>query len=304
MILLGLLAGVGMAVGALLIVGILTGRYIPRRPTGSGRVATWARRVWRGPYRGDRERRDHQRRIVVAAVIGVLVWLFTAMPVIGLLVAVAIPGLPWLLGAGKLEQAAIDRLEATESWTRRLKDLVDTGTGLQQAIVDSVETVPVQIEPEVRDLAARIQAGHDPIDALYLFADDLDDQYADEVVASLLQHLTVRGARLGEILVGIADAAAEQVATRREVHSERANGRLTLNVLTAMAGAVFALGVLVPEYVRPYATGVGQLILLAAVSAFIGLLLLARRVNLPRRPTRFLSRPLVESPADSWELAQ
>lgn len=304
LLVLAVVAGAGLAGGVVLAVGAMTG-VVEAGPFADSRIVRWVVWIWCGPHRSAAARTAHQRRLVAAGVLVLLVWLVTGMPVVAALVGLAVAGLPWLLGAGKLEEAAIGRLEAVESWTRRLKDIVDTGTGLQQAIVTSVATAPTDIADEVRDLAARLQAGQDATDALYRFADDLDDQHADEVIAALIQHLTVRGARLGDVLAGIADAAAEQVATRRAVHAERANSRLTLNVLTGMVCAEFVIGALVPDYARPYATGVGQVILLGASAAFIALLLLARSVSLPRRPARFLTRPTAaaQDPATAPELA-
>jgi Flp pilus assembly protein TadB len=292
--LLALLAGAGLGVGVLAVIAVLTGRTSTTGPVWPARVGAGLRSAWHGPHRSPLLRRRHQQRLVAAAVAAAVVWLVTGMPVAGLLIGLAIPGLPWLLGAGKVEQAAIARLEAVQSWTRRLKDIVDVGTGLHQAIVSSVDTVPAEIEDEVRDLAARLQAGHDPTDALYFFADALADEHADEVIAALIQHLSVRGARLGDVLVGIADAAAEQIVTRREVHAERANARFTLRFLTGLVVAEFALGALAPTYVTPYKSGVGQAVLLVASATFVALLVAARQASLPRRPTRLLARTPIE----------
>ena len=292
--LLALLAGSGLAIGVLAFVAVLTGRTDGWSIAWPGRLLAAARSLWVGPHRSPVLRRRHQHRLIAAAIAAAVVWVISGMPVAGLLIGMAIPGLPWLLSAGKLEQTAIGRLEAVEAWTRRLKDIVDVGTGLQQAIVSSVDSVPADIESEVRDLAARLQAGHDPTDALYRFADDLADQHADEVIVALIQHLTMRGARLGDVLVGIADAAAEQIVTRREVHAERANARFTLRFLTGMVIAEFAFGALAPTYVAPYATGTGQAILLVASATFVGLLIAARQASLPRRSTRFLVRPATQ----------
>lgn len=290
MIGLGLLAGLIFGLGVVAVIALMTGRWQPT--TGSlrtGGAVRWARRVWRGPYRTATARRHHQRRLMAAAAAALLVWLISGMPVFALMVAVAIPGLPWLLGGGKLEEDAIARLEAIQAWTRRLKDLVGMGTGLQQAIITSVANAPAEVAAEVADLAVRLRAGNAPKLALHRFADDLDDGNADEVIAALLEHMATSGDGLEEVLTGIADSTAEQVANRREVHAERANGRLTLKVLTIVAVVVLGAGPLLGEYARPFTTSTGQATLLAAVSVLIGLLLLGRQVNMPRKTVRFLA---------------
>ncbi|NIL64788.1 hypothetical protein HCB39_26970 [Salinispora arenicola] len=65
------------------------------------------------------------------------------------LVAVAVPGVPWLLSAGREEQRTIARVEAVEAWTRRLRDVEDSGVGLQEAIVDTAQTAPAAIAADV-----------------------------------------------------------------------------------------------------------------------------------------------------------
>ena len=82
---------------------------------------------------------------------------------------------------------------------------------------------------------------------------------------------------------------AQDQRDRRAVHAERANARLTLKVLTGMVIAEFAVGVLAPAYSAPYATPTGQVVLAVFSAVFIGLLLLARKCSLPRRPSRILT---------------
>ena len=131
---------------------------------------------------------------------GALAFLVTGLPVVGLLVAIAVPGTPWLFTVGRAEQRAIARIEAVGEWTRRLKDVSGTGQGLQQAIIGTVATAPEEIEEEVRLLAARLQAGWQARTALLAFADDIADPVCDQVVAALILHLTDRGERLGDVL--------------------------------------------------------------------------------------------------------
>lgn len=102
---------------------------------------------------------------------GVLAWIISGIPVAAPLVAVAVPGVPWLLSAGREEQRTIARVEAVEAWTRRLRDVEDSGVGLQEAIVDTAQTAPAAIAADVQLLAARIQAGWDVEAALYAFAE-------------------------------------------------------------------------------------------------------------------------------------
>jgi Flp pilus assembly protein TadB len=146
-------------------------------------------------------------------------------------------------------------------------------------------------------MAMAVQAGQDLPSALRAFAADLDDTHADEVVVALIAHSQVRGQRLGDVLAGIADAASEQAATRRAVHAERATARMTLNALTGMVIAEFAFGLVSPTYAQPYATATGQGVLAACSAAFIGLLLVARKLSLPPKQDRILAPELAAAQA-------
>ena len=122
-------------------------------------------------------------------VAGALAWLISGMPVIGVLVAIAVPGVPWLFTSGRAEQRGIARVEGLGEWTRRLKDVSNMGQGLQQAIVTTAATAPEEINDEVRVLAARLRAGWSPRAALLVFADEIGDPVSDQVVAALIPQL-------------------------------------------------------------------------------------------------------------------
>jgi Flp pilus assembly protein TadB len=213
------------------------------------------------------------------------------LPAAGLLTMLAVPGTPWLFHVGRAERAAIARIEAVGEWARRLKDVSMIGTGLQQAIVASAGTAPAGIAEEVRDLAARIQAGVDPGHALLLFADDIADGVCDQVVAALSLHLRDRGDRLGEVLTSIASAASAEAATRREVDAKRTQSRFAVRFLTAATVATLGYGVIRPSYMRPYATPGGQVVMALLGAVFVAILLWVRSMSRPERSIRFLKSP-------------
>ncbi|WBB82448.1 type II secretion system F family protein [Micromonospora sp. WMMD882] len=277
-------AGLVLAVVAL--VGTTRPAPAPGRAGGNG-----LRRLWLGSGPSRREQRRHQALLVGAALAGALAFLLTGLPVVGLLVAVAVPGTPWLFSVGRAEQRAIARIEAVGEWTRRLKDISATGQGLQQAIIGTVATVPPEIDEEVRLLAARLQAGWLARPALLAFADDIGDPVADQVVAALILHLTDRGERLGDVLGSIASAATAEVATRREIEAKRTQPRFAVRFLTGMTLATIAYGLVNREYIRPYGTPTGQLVMVVLGAAFVALLVWVRSMSQPPTPTRFLPAP-------------
>ncbi|MBT8226205.1 MAG: type II secretion system F family protein [Dactylosporangium sp.] len=273
--------------GAVLGVSAVVGTTRP--PAAPSPVRRWLVRQWHGDGRGRRQRRTRQTLLVAAAVAGAVGWLTTGMPIAGALVAVAVPGTPWLLAVGRAEQRTIARIEAVGEWTRRLKDICGTGVGLQQAIVASTATCPSGISAEVATLAARLQAGWHAPAALRMLADDIADPVCDQVVAALMLHLSDRGEDLGEVLTAIAAASAAEVATRREVDAKRTQPRFAVRFLTGMTVLTVGYAATRPDYMRPYATTTGQMIMFGLGAVFVGLLVWVRSMSLPPRVPRLLA---------------
>ncbi|WP_176730589.1 type II secretion system F family protein [Micromonospora mirobrigensis] len=286
--LIAMVSGAACVAGLVLAVVALVGTRRPAGPRPGARSP-----LHRLGLTGGSPHEQRSRRLLLggALLAGALAFLVTGLPVVGLLVAVAVPGTPWLLGVGKAEQRAIERIEAVGEWTRRLKDVSATGQGLQQSIVGTINTVPEEIQEEVRLLAARLQAGWLARSALLAFADEIGDPVCDQVVAALILHLTDRGERLGDVLGSIASAAAAEVTTRREIEAKRTQPRFAVRFLTGMTLATLAYGLVNTEYVRPYGTPVGQFVMTILGVAFIGLLVWVRSMSQPPRPARFLPAP-------------
>ncbi|WP_375732710.1 type II secretion system F family protein [Polymorphospora lycopeni] len=289
--LIAVISGAACAGGLVLAVVALVGTSRPAAPrTGN----EWLHRLWLGSSSNRRDQRRHQALLAGALVAGAVAFLLTGLPIVGVLVAIAVPGAPWLFTVGKAEQRTIARIEAVGEWTRRLKDVSSTGQGLQQAIVGTVTSAPEEIEEEVRLLAARLQAGWLGRTALLAFADDIGDPVGDQVVAALILHLTDRGERLGDVLGSIASAAAAEVATRREVEAKRTQPRFAVRFLTGMTLLVLGYGLLNPEYMQPYGTAGGQLVMVVLGGLFVALLAWVRSMSLPPKPARFLAAPSVD----------
>jgi Flp pilus assembly protein TadB len=282
--------------GAILVGGLVLGiraLSIPARaPTGP---PVWlvgaASRLWRG--RG-RTRSDQQRyRIAVAASVGsgAFAWLISGLPVLGLIVAAAVPGVPWLLAGGRAEKRAIARVEAIGEWTRRLRDVAGTGAGLQSAILSAAATAPPAIEEQARTLAARLQAGWNGRAALLGFADQIDDSICDQIVAALLLHIRDRGDRLGAVLTAISDATSKEVRMRKEADAERASARLSIRFMVAFTIVVVVVAAFSGDYMAPYSTPAGQVLMAVLAGLFIGLLVWVRSMSRPARMPRLLAPP-------------
>lgn len=281
-VLAGVLAIAGAVVG---VVGVIGTTRPPRPPSA---LALRLRGWWTGSGRSRREQRTHQAKLLTSIGAGALVWLLTGWPAAGVIIGIAVPGIPWLFGAGRAEKLAIARLEAVEAWTRRLADIVDRGLGLQQAIVATATNAPQLIEQEIADLAARLQSNNDPIGALQQFADDLNDYTADQVVAPLMLHVSDRGEGLHEVLTAISRSIAAEIEMRSTVDAKRAGPRFAVRFLTFMTIGLLGYGVFNPHYLQPYGTFVGQMVLLVLAGLYVALMMSVRNLSLPSRRERLL----------------
>jgi hypothetical protein len=283
---LGGLSGAVFAAGLVLLVRLFVPGPPLLAPVWLVRVATAA---WNGRSRGTRRRR--RRRIVAAVAVtaGALTWLISGLPVLGLVAAAAVPGVPWLLAAGSVERRAIERVEAISEWTRRLRDVAGTGAGLQSAIISAAATAPPAVEEPACTLAARLQAGRPGREALLGFADQIDDAVCDQIVAALLLHIRDRGDKLGAVLGAIADAAAREVAARKEADAERSGARFSIRFMVGFTVVVGAAATLAGDYMAPYATGLGQLIMTGLAGGFVAVLAWVRALTSPAPTPRLLA---------------
>lgn len=235
-------------------------------------------------------RRGNPRTWGVAAAAGLVAWVVTGWPVVGLIAAAAVVGLPVLLGTTGGAARGIERMEAIEEWARRLADILVVGVGLEQAVAISVRSTPEAIRVEVEALAARLSARWPTEAALRDFADELADPAADLVVASLILGHRRRGPGLTRALAAVADSVGEEVVMRRRVEADRAKPRTTARAVTLITLAVAGgLGTLNPAYLRPYGTASGQLVLLAVAALFVGALAWMRSLTLTQPQARLLA---------------
>ncbi len=279
----GLLASGGAVLGLVAIVGTTR----PTRPPSA--AGTLLRRWWTGSGRRRGQQRARQASLLTAVGAGALTWLLTGWPVAGVILALAIPGIPWLFLAGDAEKKAIARLGALEGWTRRLAAIVERGIGLQAAIVATAAVAPPLIGREVRELASRLQAGGDAQTVLRQFADEIGDYTGDQVVVPLILQISDRSAGLAAVLTDISGSIAAEIEMRSTINAKRAGPRFAVRFLTGMTVALLAYGLLNPTYLRPYGTPLGQLVLALLAGLYIVLMIWVRNLSLPAKLPRLLA---------------
>lgn len=224
-----------------------------------------------------------------AAAIGLIGWMATGWPALGLGAAGATIGLPIMFTAGSQAQISIARVEGLEEWTRRLADVLAIGLGLEQAIQTAARTAPAAIAAEVSNLAARVAARAPTEQALRDFADDLGDPAADFVVAALILAVRRRGPGVAAALTAIAESVAEEVAARRRVEADRAKPRTTARAVTVITLGIIALGLVNRGYTHPYGTALGQSVLAATLGFFAAALWWMHSMTVTVRPARLLN---------------
>lgn len=220
--------------------------------------------------------------------VAVVAWLITGWILAFVIAPVASLGLPMLLSAPPAT-AGIERLDAMEEWTRSLSGMLTVGVGLEQALVATLRSTPEPIAMEVNRLVARLRARWRTEDALRAFADELNDSTGDLVAANLILGARRRGAGLASVLEGLAESVAADVRARRQVEADRAKPRSTARWVTLISVAVLVILAISGTYVEPYKGPLGQVVLLALLSAYVATLAWMRHMAMGRPLPRFLA---------------
>ena len=270
--------------GVLVTGGILLGVWAwqprperPARPPRQGRLSRWWGQV--SPVR--------RLTILAAALVGLLLALTTGWMVAVVALPAAALGLPTILMASG-EGRSLARLGAIADWTRNLAGSITAGQKLEGAIAASVRSTPEEIRPEVGRLAARLRARWSTESALRAFADDLHDVTGDLVASALILASAKRGDGLSLILTGLAESVSDAVRTRRQLEADRAKPRAAARAISLISVVALLLLSLSGEYLAPYGTVAGQLVLAALLSLYAANLAWLRRMSRPDLGHRLL----------------
>ncbi|TNC40001.1 type II secretion system F family protein [Mumia zhuanghuii] len=270
MVLLGALVGAGI----LLLVWSLT----PHEPSRVATQSALLRRV-----------RSFGARLPIAFGVALVLLVLTRWPVLAAAGAALVLLAPFLMGGAGSEKAAIARLDGLAAWTESLRDTIAGAVGLEQAIPATAYAASPAISPQLIDLSDRLRMRTPLPTALQRFADDLDDSSADMVIAALILNSRLRGPGLREVLTSLAESARAELEMRRRVVAGRASTRRSVQIVVGIT-VLFVVGLAVfnREYVAPYASPVGQLVLLIVLAFFALGFLWMRRLAVFEIPDRFL----------------
>jgi len=230
--------------------------------------------------------------VIAGAIVAIVTgWLLAV--VIAPLAAV---GLPFLMSASDA-QDRIARLEAMEEWIRSLSGVLTAGVGLEQALIATLRSAPEEIRPEVGRLVARLRARWGTEAALRALADDLDDSTGDLIAANLILGARRRGSGLAAVLESLAESVAADVRARRQIEADRAKPRTTARWVTLITVGVLVVLGLTGDYVAPYRSGLGQLVLALMLAAYGGVLVWMRRMAAGRPLPRFIGEKALKEVA-------
>lgn len=247
------------------------------------------RRVGQVVHRGPPLRERFGRRAVVALLVGVVTLLATSWPVAALAAVALVLGWSALFGGARLERQATARVEGLAAWTESLRDTIAGAVGLEQAIPATVYAASPSIRPQLRLLVDRLRVRVPLAVALQGLADELDDPSADLVVAALILNAKLRGPGLRQVLTSLSEAARAELDMRQRVAAGRTATRRSAQIVMGFSLAVIVLLVVLnPQYVAPYDSTVGQVVLLVVAACFAGGFFWMKQLSGIDTPGRFL----------------
>ncbi|MGV9502007.1 type II secretion system F family protein [Streptomyces sp. NPDC003642] len=274
--------GSGVAVGGGLALLLVAVRGLPVKPDHEKQKAA---------QRASELIRFAGQRGSLAAIVGLVVLLLTRWAVAGIAAGVLVFFWDRLFGGAGEERAAMRRVEALASWTESLRDTIAGAVGLEQAIPASARAAAPVLRPHLDALVDRLRARTPLPEALQHLADEIDDASADIIVAALILNARLRGPGLRQVLGALAKSAREEVDMRQRVMAQRASTRRSVQIVVAVSIAfVLGLSIFNRDFVEPYGTAVGQLVLACVCGLFALGFWWLRKLSTIETPERFLVR--------------
>ncbi len=229
------------------------------------------------------------KQTVYGIIAGFVALLLTRWPVAAAGAGLLVAFWPALFGGAKEERTSIARLEGLASWTESLRDTIAGAVGLEQAIPATVYAASPSIQPQLRLLADRLRIRMPMPEALERFADDLDDASADLVVSALILNARLRGPGLRQVLSSLADSARAELDMRQRVMAGRASTRRSVQIVVGVSlFFMIGLSIINRDFVEPYNSAGGQMVLGVVIGIFAIGFLWMRRLAKFEMPARFL----------------
>jgi Flp pilus assembly protein TadB len=264
---LGAVFGLGTAVA---VAGL---RVQPTQAT-PGRILPWLHHRW--------------KRLLGALAAAAAAGLFTGWPVAALAAGALAWFAPKVFGSELHGRAEIERIDAIAAWIESLRDVLSAAAGLEQTITATAAYAPPRIRNEVAALADDLHAGRSLPEALAAFAKAVDDETADMAVMALSAAAHQSG-NLANLLSRLAHTAREGAAVRMRIQASRARIRTATRIMAAVA-LIFPAGLVIlnRDFLAPYGTVTGQLMLALVAGIYALALWWLARLAAPARAVRLL----------------
>jgi len=269
----GVTTGAAVGLGLLLLVLALVGTP-PRTEAPSGRSF---------------DLRRSSAKVAGAVGVGLIVLIVTRWVVLAVSLGLLVLLWDQIFGGTASERRAIRRLDGLASWTESLRDTIAGAVGLEQAIPATAVNAAPSIRPALNLLVDRLRVREPLHSALLKFSDDLNDSSADLIVAALILNARLRGPGLREVLSALSESAREELDLRRRVEGSRRSTRRSVQIVVGVTLTMAAALVLFNrQYVAPYQSFEGQLVLVLVIGMFAGGVIWMRRLSGVETPERFL----------------
>jgi Flp pilus assembly protein TadB len=196
----------------------------------------------------------------------------------------------WFTDPARGQGSATERSEAIAAWAEMLRDATGTSRGIEGVLVATAQTAPPLIRESVVRFAHRLT--YEPLEAaLSDLADDLDDPIGDLIVAALTLAASSGGREIRAVLDNLSAAAHDDARMRRRLEVSRQRPRAEMHqVIAVIVCFTLLLIVFVRDYLRPYGTVGGQLVLALAATFWMGgfarMVRLGHIATVPRMLTR------------------
>ena len=221
---------------------------------------------------------------------GAVAWWITTWVVVGVSVGA---GTAWILMRRKARRPVRDErvfVDALATWIEQLRDTLAGAHGLEEAIRSTAPRAPRVLHQEIQRLVAQMTYGSTAI-GLRRFADELNHPTADFVVSALLTATQHQARDLTVLLTHVAECARDEGRMRSRVWVSRARTRSSVRIIAGVV-VVFVSGLFIfsADYLSPYATATGQVVLVGIGALFFVALLLMQRLSELAMPERFVRR--------------
>lgn len=230
------------------------------------------------------------RPVLVSLAVYVATWFVTRW-ILASIVAAATTFIG-LLAATRQSQRRDERalVEGIAVWTEQLRDMLAGSNGLEQTIGSTAPHAPHVLRKHVERLVASM--AYTPLSiGLRRFAQEIDHPTADFVVAALTTASIRQVREMGSLLGHLAACARDEARMHTRIWVGRSRTRSAVRIIAGVVGTfVVGLAILAPEYLEPYHTAEGQVVLSGIIFIFFGALFMMQRLAVIAVPERFIGR--------------